>query len=154
MPGWYAILKVVHVLAVVVWVGGAIALAGVTMRLQRAGDRATLAAFIPQAGRYGHTMGAPASLLVLLTGIAMVIVGNVGFRPLWVSWGFAGIVLHFVFGALVLRKRNIALAAAAAASPVDEGRIADAGSRLRVATAVYLLIMASVIVVMVFKPSL
>ena len=154
MADWYAILKVVHVLSVVVWIGGAIALAGVTTRLLRAGDNATLAAYIPQAGRYGHTMGAPAALLVLVSGIAMVMVGNIGFRPLWVSWGFVGIAVHFVFGALVLRRRNIALATAAAATPMDAGRIAEAGRSLRVATILYLLLMTSVIAVMVFKPSL
>lgn len=68
--GWYGILKVVHVLSVVVWIGGATALAAVTARLVRARDRATLAAFLPQSIRFGQTMGGPSSILVLLSGIA------------------------------------------------------------------------------------
>jgi len=47
--GWYGILKVVHVLSVVVWIGGATALAAVTARLIRARDRATLAALLPHS---------------------------------------------------------------------------------------------------------
>jgi uncharacterized membrane protein len=152
MLGWYAALKVVHVLSVVVWIGGATALAAVTARLLRASDRATLTAFLPQSIRFGQTMGGPSSILVLLTGIAMVIVGKVGFRPLWVSWGFAGILLHFVFGAVVMRKRTMNLAAALSATPADETRIAEAGRSVRVGTLIYLLIMTSVIVVMVLKP--
>jgi uncharacterized membrane protein len=151
---WYAILKVVHVLSVVVWIGGAIAFFGITARLVRARDRITLGAYLPQAGRYGHVIGAPASLLVLLTGIAMVLVGHIGFRPLWVSWGFAGILLHFVFGAAVMRKRTMSLAAAVTATPSDETRIAAAGRSLRTATTIYLLILISVIVVMVVRPTL
>src|SRR5207302_10610728 len=49
MLSWYAVLKVVHVVSVVVWIGGGAALAAVTARLLRAGDRATLAAFLPQS---------------------------------------------------------------------------------------------------------
>jgi len=154
MFAWYAMLKVVHVLSVVVWIGGAIALAGITARLLRARDLATLASYLPEAGKFNHAMGAPASLLVLASGIAMVILGRIGFRPLWVSAGFAGIVLHSLFGALVMRKRTMSLAAAVSATPVDEGRVAEAGRSLRLATVIYLLIMASVITVMVLKPTL
>jgi len=154
MLGWYAILKVVHVLSVVVWIGGATALAAVTARLLRTGDRATLAAFVPHSIKFGQTMGGPSSLLVLATGIAMVIVGKVGFRPLWVSWGFAAILLQIVFGAFVMRKRTMNLSAALAATPSDEARVADAGRSLRVGTLIYLLIMTSAIVVMVLKPTL
>lgn len=154
MPGWYAILKVVHVLSVVAWIGGGTALAMVTARLVRARDRAALAAFLPHARRYGQAIGAPATLLVLVTGIAMVRVGGIGFRPLWVSWGFAGLLLHFAFGVLVMRGRSMRFAAAVAATPADDSRLAAAGRSLRAASLIYLLIMASVIVVMVFKPTL
>jgi hypothetical protein len=99
-------------------------------------------------------MGGPSSILVLLTGIAMGIVGKIGFRPLWVSWGFFGILLHFVFGAVVMRKRTMNLAAALSATPADDTRVAEAGRSVRVGTLIYLLIMTSVIVVMVLKPTL
>jgi len=150
--GWYGMFKVVHVLSVVVWIGGATALATVQGRLARARDRVTLAAMLPHSIRFGQTMGGPSSILVLLSGIAMVIVGKIGFRPLWVSWGFAGILLHFVFGAVVMRKRTMSLAAALSATPPDDARIAAAGRSVHVGTLIYLLIMTSVIVVMVLKP--
>ena len=154
MQSWYGILKVVHVLAVVVWIGGAAALATVTARLLRARDRASLAAFVPQSIRFGQTMGGPSSVLVLLTGIAMVAVGHIGFRAFWVSLGFAGILVHFIFGAVFMRKRTQALSAALSATPADETTIAEAGQRLRLATMIYLVIMVSVIAVMVLKPTL
>src|SRR5437588_12924435 len=96
--GWYGMLKVVHVLSVVVWIGGAAALAVVTARLVRARDRATLAAFLPHSIRFGQTMAGPSSGLVLLTGIAMVTGGKFGFRALCVCWGFVRILGRFVFG--------------------------------------------------------
>lgn len=154
MPSWYGVLKVLHVVAVVLWIGGAAALIIVTQRLLRARDRAALASLVPQASKYGHSVGAPSAMLVLITGIAMVVIGGIGFRPLWVSWGFVGILLHFLVGMFVMRKRSMALAAALAANPADDARIAAAGRSLRVGSTIYLLIMTSVIVVMVLKPTL
>ena len=149
---WYGVLKVVHVLSVVIWIGAGAAFAMITARLVRARDRATLASFLPLIQKYMQSAAGPASLLVLLTGIAMVVVARIGFQPLWVSWGFAGIVVHFLFGALVMRKRMMALGQAVAVSPADENGVALAGARLRLANLIYLLVMTSVIVVMVLKP--
>jgi uncharacterized membrane protein len=153
MNGWYGVLKVVHVLAVVVWIGGATALAMIVARLARTRDRAALASLLAASMRYGQMVAGPSSGLVLLTGIAMVIVGKLGFQSLWISWGFAGILVHFIFGATILRTRAMALAQAVSATPADEARIDAAAARLRVANAIYLLVMTSVIVVMVLKPT-
>jgi uncharacterized membrane protein len=147
----YGILKVVHVIAVVLWIGGGAALAMLTAPLLRARDRAGLATLLPQMARFGPTIGGPSSLLVLLTGIAMVIVGRIGFETFWVSWGFAGILVHFVFGIVVMRKIGQRLAQAVGSG--DDRLIAAAGGRWRLASAVYLLLMMSVIVVMVMKPT-
>jgi hypothetical protein len=84
----------------------------------------------------------------------MVAIAGIGFGTFWVGLGFAGILLHFVFGIAVMRKRSTALAAAVAATPSDDARIAEAGRALRVGGLIYLLIMMSVIVVMVVKPTL
>jgi uncharacterized membrane protein len=154
MLGWYGVLKVLHVLSVVVWIGGVLALTTVTSFLIRARDRATLAAWFPYSARYGQRIAGPASILVLFTGIAIVFVGGIGFRPLWVSWGFAGILLHFVYGATVMRKRGIAFVSLLSESPASDTRIAEAGGRMLTGNLIYLLLMTSVIVVMVFKPTL
>jgi uncharacterized membrane protein len=154
MGGFYGVLKLLHVLAVVVWIGGAAALGFLTARLVRARDRATLPAVLPQMMRYGQTMGGPSSILVLLSGIGMVGAGRIGFRTLWVGVGFAGIVLHFAFGLTIMRKRMMALGQALSVSPADETRIATAGARARAANVAYLGLLAAVIAVMVLKPTL
>src|SRR5438874_13793988 len=121
---WYLILKFVHVLSVVTWVGSATALTTLTLRLVGAKDRAALVLFLPRADRYGRTMIGPSSVLVLLTGIAMVIVGRVGFQTLWIQAGFLGILLHFALGATVMRRNGLAVARIAAESPPDDARLA------------------------------
>lgn len=149
---WYGVLKVLHILAAVVWVGGGAMFAMITARLLRSRDRAALGAVIPQMARQVAAAGGPASGTVLLTGIAMVLVGHLGFDTLWVRLGFGGIVLHFLFGVLVMRKRTMGLIQAVSGPSTDEGEVARAGARLRSGMLMYLALMASVIVVMVLKP--
>src|SRR5688572_29406759 len=109
MLTWYGILKVVHVLSTVVWIGGGVALAVITHRMVRARDRAALTALLPHSAKFGPLVGGPASGLVLLTGIAMVIVGQLDWA-LWTQLGFLAIALHLVFGGVVMRTRVIAFA--------------------------------------------
>jgi hypothetical protein len=154
MLTWYGLLKVVHVLSVVVWIGAATAFTAITSFLLGARDRAALGGWLPYTARYGQRFAGPASLLVLLSGAAMVSVAKLGFQTLWVAWGFAGIVAHFVYGATVMRKRAAELVPMVTTGDVDEALVARAGRRLIVGNAVYLLLMASVIVVMVLKPTL
>jgi uncharacterized membrane protein len=153
MTTTYVVLKFIHVLAAIVWIGGATALATVTGRLIAARDRATLAALFPHSMAYGQRMAGPSAILVLITGIWMVIAGKLSFSAFWISWGFAGIIAHFVFGATILRKRGMAFAKLAGA-PGNDDELAAAGARLRIANLIYLLIMVSVIGAMVLKPTL
>ncbi len=154
MPTWYGVLKVLHVLSVVVWIGGVVALTTVTSFLLRARDGATLARWLPHTARYGQRIAGPASLLVLLSGIGMVVVARIGFEGLWVRLGFAGILLHFVYGATIMRTRAKAFAPLLATASPDDTRLAVAGRRMLAGNAIYLLLMASVIAVMVLKPTL
>lgn len=154
MLTWYGLLKVVHLLSVVVWIGGVIAITTVTWSLLRARDRATLSAWLPHTARYGQRIAAPASLLVLLSGIAMVVVGRLQPPGLWIQLGFFAILLHFVYGATVLRKQARTLVPLLVGPSTDDVRIAKAGKRMVASNAIYLLLMASAIAVMVLKPTL
>lgn len=151
---WYALLKLIHVLAAVTWIGGVTAVSTINGRLIRAGDRATLAGVFPHALAYMEKMAGPSAILVLLTGIPMVILEKIGFGTFWVTWGFMGILVHFGFGFAVMRPRTMEFAQLIAANPPDDARIAAAGARLRVGNLIYLLIMVSVIGAMVLKPVL
>ncbi|HEV8218216.1 MAG TPA: DUF2269 family protein [Gemmatimonadaceae bacterium] len=149
---WYGVLKVLHVLAAVVWIGGGVMFTMIAARLVRSRDRAALGAVLPQMAGQLAAAGGPAAGTVLLTGIAMVIVGHIGFDTLWVRLGFGGILLHFLFGPFVMRKRTMGLIQAVSVPSADEADVARAGARLRSGMFAYLAIMTSVIVVMVLKP--
>ena len=63
-------------------------------------------------------------------------------------------LVHFLYAATILRKRTMAFARLVSDPAADDARIADAGAGLRRTNLLYLLIMASVIVVMVVKPTM
>src|SRR6185503_12364123 len=106
---WYGILKVLHVLSAIVWMGGGVALTVVLLRLLQSRDRATLGAVVPQVARFMASVGGPASGLLLLSGIAMVLAGHMSFKALWISLGFGGIIVLGAYGGLVMSKRMVAL---------------------------------------------
>jgi len=150
----YAVLKFLHIMSVLTWIGGVATLSMITGRLIKAGDRAAAAALFPHALAYGQRVAGPSSIVVLLTGIPMVMLGKIGFGAFWVSWGFAGMLLHFILGATMMRGRSTRFAQLVTDPSADDARIAEAGARLRIANLIYVLIMVSVIGAMVLKPVL
>ena len=148
----YGLLKTLHVLSVIAWIGGVTAVWTIGLRLGRAGNRDGLTTLLPLLARYGQRMAGPSSILVLITGIAMVVIGRLG-GPLWVIWGMIGIVLHFILGATLIRRNWMELGRLASANPADDARMAAILRRTTLTNWVYLLLMVSVIVVMVLKPT-
>jgi uncharacterized membrane protein len=149
----YGLLKTVHVLSVVVWVGGVAALWTVTVRLGRAGNRSAIATLLPLAMRFGQRVAGPAALLVLASGISMIIVGHLG-GPLWVQIGFLGIALQIVLGASIIRINWRELGRLAAASTPDQAAFDAILRRTSLTNWLYLLLMVIIIAAMVLKPAL
>jgi uncharacterized membrane protein len=154
MVNAYSVLKFLHVVSVIVWVGGVVALSFLAWRLRGESNREVLKALLPQLASYGQRMIGPTSGIVLLTGLAMVGIANIGFGTFWVLWGFAGIVLHTLMGAVVIRKRTMKLGQLVASGAADDATLAAASRGLWRAQLLYMLILASVVWAMVLKPTL
>jgi uncharacterized membrane protein len=150
----YGVLKFLHVLSVVVWVGGVTALSVVTWQLRRERNREVLAAQLKQASAFGQRIASPASFIVLLTGPMLVGMAHIGFGTFWVLWGFAGLTAHFWIGATALRRRTSALLQLASADSADDAALLVAARKLWSAQLIYLAIMAAVVAAMVLKPTL
>jgi uncharacterized membrane protein len=148
----YAILKLVHVVAVIVWVGGALTANLLTWRVAKAGDRQTLAKLLDHTGLLGRGLIGPASLLTLITGISLVAIGRLDWGALWIQWGFGGVVVHFLFGPILLRRAGIELQQAAADQ--NESRLVAARRRVARLNTIYLAVLLSVVGAMVIKPTL
>ena len=157
--GWwvvnaYNILKYVHVLSVIAWIGSAACLAVLVWRVRRERNRQALIALLRLVTSYGQMVAGPASGLVLLTGLGMVGMAHIGFHTLWVLSGYAGIVLHGFIGGVFIRKHTMELARLAASDGTNDQAIAEAGGKLWTVQLIYLAIMALVIGAMVLKPTL
>ena len=150
----YTILKFIHVLSVVTWIGGLTSLSVATWRAARQQNRALYAAVLRQTIGYGGSVVGASSGLVLLTGLAMVGIGHIGFATFWVWFGYGGILVHGLLGGLVIRKRSAAVLQLASAAGGDDATVAAAARRLWSAQLVYLILLAIVIGAMVMKPTL
>jgi uncharacterized membrane protein len=152
---WYAVFRVVHVAVAVFWVGGGLLLTVLGLRAERSDDPAELATLARQAAFAGEKLFAPAGLLVLLMGIAMMINGAGGllqWGKFWVIAGLVGYALTFVTGITVLaplaKKVDALLTAEGPAAPATQEAITRILLVARFDIAVLLLVVAD----MVTKP--
>jgi uncharacterized membrane protein len=151
---WYGVLKYIHVLSVVIWLGGLTGLVIALWKVAKEKDRALLAVFLKQTLAYAQGVAGPAAGFVLLTGLTMVWLGNFGYNTFWVWFGYAGVLVQGVFGGLVIRKRAIELLALTSEPSAEEAALVVAFQRLRNAQLIYLILFAIIIAGMVIKPTL
>jgi uncharacterized membrane protein len=153
--GLYEWLKTLHVLAAIVWVGGAATLQILAIRVQRQDDPVKLAAFAGETEFICTRVFTPASLLLLIFGIWMVIDEPAWtFGQFWILAGLGMFAFSFVSGAFYLgpqagrlKRLYEAEGPTAAAAPAIIGRLFLVS---RIEVVLMLLIVAD----MVLKPGL
>jgi uncharacterized membrane protein len=97
-PSSYQVYKALHVIFVVIWVGGDITLTTLGIVFERRQDGPTLAA-IGKAGAWvGTRIYTPALFAVLAFGIALVQKGHWGWSTFWVDFALAGWFVAAVVG--------------------------------------------------------
>ena len=97
---WYELLLFVHITAAVIWLGGAFTFQMYGAVVRRGGDPEELARFAGRAGHLGERMFVPASLLVVLAGVGLMIDGNWDWDQLWVVFALVTFAASFVTGLL------------------------------------------------------
>lgn len=99
---WYSLFRVVHVVVAVFWVGGGLTLTVLGLRAESLDDPAEIATLARQAAFVGEKIFAPAGLVVLAMGIAMMINTDWGWGTFWIDAGLIGYASSFVVGVAVL----------------------------------------------------
>ena len=150
---WYTFLKFVHVLSVVIWIGGLTGLSAAAWRIARERNRAALTTLLKQANVYGQRVVGPTAGLVVITGLAMVGIGHIGFGTFWVWFGYAAVVVQAVLGGFIIRKQTMELAKLAASPSGDDVALVAAARKLWNIQLVYLVLFAIIIAAMVIKPT-
>ena len=99
---WYSAFKTIHVMAAIIWIGGGAFLTILGVAAERKNDPVELANIARQAATVGEKLFAPAGLVVVAMGIAMMVNTDWGWGEFWVIAGLVGYAITFVTGIGVL----------------------------------------------------
>jgi uncharacterized membrane protein len=143
---WYSVFRVVHVVVAVFWVGGGLTLTVLGLRAESLDDPAEIATLARQAAFVGEKLFAPAGLIVLLMGIAMVVNADLGWGQFWIVAALVGYAVTFATGVGVLsplaKKVDALITEEGAESPAAQAAIRKILLVARVDVAVLLLVVA------------
>ena len=95
----------------------------------------------------------PSVLLVLITGIGMVQVGQLSFSLAWIVWGIAGLATSMLIGAVFTGGAARKLGQAIAKGEIDAAGIAAAQRRIMMFAMLNMVLLLSIIWAMVAKPA-
>ena len=149
------LLHFLHVLSVIVWFGGVLALNVLAVRVGSGPDRAAQASLLRLSDVYGRAVIAPAGILTLITGLLLIGEHDLPLSTLWVAWGLIGLLLSVGLGATLIRATQADLRSLTEHPSVDnQSRRLQRQRRAAILYAVNLLILLSIVWAMVFKPTL
>jgi uncharacterized membrane protein len=151
----YEILVLLHVLAAITWVGGAITITLLAAQMERSDDPTVVAVYLRQTEWLGRGMFPIAAVAVLVLGITMVAVNEAWtIGQLWILLALIGVAITFTAGAAFFgpEARRIGRLAGerGAADPEVRRRLQRVSALSRFDLLLLLLIVAD----MVIKPGL
>ena len=98
----YTVLKFLHVLAAIAWVGSAIFIQVYASVAIRAGDPVEIGTFTKRVAFFGLRLITPSAVLVLLLGVALVVESAWNFSDTWIELALLGFAITFLTGALFI----------------------------------------------------
>jgi uncharacterized membrane protein len=149
---WYDAFLTVHILFVVVWIGGGLFLTIFGLMAERSRDSAQIAQITKMAAFAGERIFSPAAIVVLAMGIAMVLNADIGFNHFWLVFGLLGFASTFVIGIGLLAPRAKKLEVLLHEKGPDDPESQAAISTILLIARVDMAVLALVIVDMVTKP--
>jgi uncharacterized membrane protein len=148
----YELLLAIHILAAVIWVGGATSLQVLAIRATGSGDPVRMATFAGEAEWVGMRIFMPSSIVVLLAGIALVLEGSWGFDQLWILLGLAGIAFSIVVGAAFLGPESGRIKGLMEARGPEDTEVRDRIARIFMISRIELGVLLLIVLDMTIKP--
>jgi uncharacterized membrane protein len=149
---WYTFFKSVHVITAVIWVGGAAMIQAYAFRILGTGDGKRQADFAKDTEVIGMRVFIPASLILFLAAIAMMVNLDWSWSQNWIVLGVIAFGLSFALGAGFIGPESGRIAALIEKegpySPAVQARI----RRILMISRCELVVLLIVIVNMVVKP--
>src|ERR671922_2052761 len=150
---WYTFFKSVHVVAVAIWVGGALMIQALAFRITRSGDAKRQADFAKDTEIVGMRLFIPTTWILLLSGIAMMINADLPWDQNWIVFGLIAFALSFVVGAAFLGPEGGRIAALIEREGHDSPAALARIRRILLISRCELVILLTVIWSMVVKPT-
>lgn len=148
----YEIFLALHVLAAVIWIGGGIALSVQMERARRTNDATRMAALIADSEWMGSRFFGPASGVLLIAGIFLVVIGRWAWETPWVLIGIAGFLASAVLGSAVVGKASKQVNQLIADRGIDDVEVRAGLDRVVLYSRIDLLILVLVVIDMTLKP--
>lgn len=148
----YEFLKFVHILAAVVWVGGAVTSQVISLLATRSGDASRRAALATEVEWLGTRVFTPASGVLFLFGIFLVIEGNWSFGEPWVGAGILIWLLSTIAGSAFYGPELGRIRKMGAAGGADSPAVTARVDRLLLVSRIELVLLVLAIFLMVVKP--
>ncbi|UCI08558.1 DUF2269 family protein [Mesorhizobium sp. B1-1-8] len=148
---WYSIIKFLHVVSAILWVGGGFVLFLLGVLAERAGNIEEKLQAMRASGQLGSRFFAPMSMLTLIFGLVMCSFW-VGFSELWILIGLAGYATTFSIGMFIFKPTGERIGAMIAKDGVTPAALAIGQRMMSVARFDYA-VMLVIIADMVIKPT-
>lgn len=150
---YYEILKFVHIAMAIVWVGGGAVIQILVLRIMRDPNDEQLARFSRDVAWIGERIFLPASLILVVMGILMV-VDAWDFSDTWIMIGIGGFLATVVTGAFFLAPSAKKLAAIVETTRAADPEFKSTFDRVIAVSRVDLVVLFLVVLDMVVKPGL
>lgn len=150
----YEFLKWIHVLVAALWLGGAMMVQILAIQFRAANSPPAFAMLGEKAGKLGDRYFMPLAIAQLLSGIWLVIEGDLGFEQTWIVIGIAGIVLSSIIGATQLGPTGKKLGELAPQKGLDDPEVTRLLDKVTMLSWVDIGILVVVVWAMVVKPGL
>ena len=148
---WYSIVKFLHVVTAILWVGGGFVLFLLGVLAERAGNIEDKLQAMRASGQLGGRFFAPMSMLTLIFGLIMCSFW-VGFSDLWIIIGLVGYATTFSIGMFIFKPTGERMGAMIAKDGITPAVLAI-GQRMMSAARFDYAVMLVVIADMVLKPT-
>ncbi|MGI8775776.1 MAG: DUF2269 family protein [Actinomycetota bacterium] len=150
---FYEAMRFVHILAAIVWVGGAIMFQFIYMRVMAANDPGRMRAFAADTEQIGKKVLMPAAIVVLAAGVTMVLNhGGINFEDTWIVIGIAGIIGSALVGSLYLGPEGGRIGALLQERGGEDDEIRSRRERLVLIGRIELTVLILIVLDMVVKP--
>ena len=150
---WYTFFKSIHVICAVVWVGGATTIQAYAFRILATGDGKRQAEFAKDTEVVGMRVFTPASAILFLAAIGMMVNAGWSWGQNWVVLGILAFGLSFVIGAGFLGPESGRIAKLIDAEGPDSPAVKARIRRILTLSRAELVVLLTVIWNMVVKPT-